>query len=564
MRVGVLAATRAEAETMLVRLDLPWLDCFPFGLESPSLHEDFNFAGVSALVAKVDPGPALAMLLGHLEATNHGDRPLVIVTEDAREAPWCQAFRYGVVELVPMRRLVEPVLRACLLEQDRRPGLLRGNGAFNELGQLFASLTHFGRTGTLEVRLPAGPGRLRLLWGRLERTAGVPLDDAGAPMLPANAPWSFLEERPPGPPVVQGFEPLVNEPPLLEAELAGPTLPTAADVRPNEVSLLVVDDDPTVLRMLRDSFSRRGFQVQAAGGGEEALQALAARSFDVTILDLDMPRVDGWQVLGAMREDVRTWDTQVLLFSAHDHYRDVLAHCGPSSHAAVPKTTRLLELERHVRELMLPRLSVERRLAEREVSQTLTFDALDRVGIGWFLHALERHHVTGTVTGSLAQARFALWFSDGRLVQAQGVFPEGRCAGLDALRLVLASRPRALRLEDATVPQGEGFERHPTGSILSVVTQRLAIEQHHLQQLAVSRAVAVRVNEALYRLYAGIGSALHRSVARALCEQHVAPQQLSAQLGLPQEAVTHVLRELVRRGVIHLEPGPQPPVLTAA
>lgn len=563
MRVGVLAATRAEAETMLVRLDLPWLDCFPFGLESPSLHEDLNFAGVSALVAKVDPGPGLAMLLGHLEATNHGDRPLVVVTEDARESPWCQVFRHGVVELVPMRRLVEPVLRACLLEQDRRPGFLRGNGAFNELGQLFASVAHFGRTGTLEVRLPTGPGRLRLLWGRVHRSDGVPLDDAGAPLLPANAAWCFTEERPPPTAAAQSFEPLPSEPPLIEAELAVAAPLTASDVQPAEVSLLVVDDDPTVLRMLRDSFSRRGFQVQAAGGGEEALQALAAKSFDVTILDLDMPRVDGWQVLGAMREDVRTWDTQVLLFSAHDHYRDVLAHCGPASHAAVPKTTRLLELERHVRELMVPRLTVERRLSARDASQTLHFDGLDRVGIGWFLLALERHHVTGTVTGSSAQARFALWFSDGRLVQAQGVFPGGRCSGLDALRLVLASRPRVLRVEDATVPQGEGFERHPTGSILSVVVQRLAIEQHHLQQLAVSRAVAVRVNEALYRLYSGIGSALQRSVAHAVCEQHVAPKDLSARLGLPQETITHVLRELVRRGVIHVEVAAQPPVLVA-
>jgi hypothetical protein len=255
-------------------------------------------------------------------------------------------------------------------------------------------------------------------------------------------------------------------------------------------------------------------------------------------------------VLGAMREDARTWDTQVLLYSAHDEYREVLARAGPTVHDAVPKTTRLTEVERHVRELMVPRLDALRRLGQRRLEETVTLDRLGNIGVTWLLLALESTRSTCLVRGAVAQARFALWFSDGRLVQAQGVFDAGRCAGLDALRLVLASRPASVTIEPATVPTGEGFERHPTGSIVSVVVQRLAVEQHHLGRVAVSDVFAVTVNEPLYQLYASVGSPAHRRVAHALCEDHVPPGELSGRLGLPQETVTGVLRELVRRGVI--------------
>ena len=60
------------------------------------------------------------------------------------------------------------------------------------------------------------------------------------------------------------------------------------------------------------------------------------------------------------------------------------------------------------------------------------------------------------------------------------------------------------------------------------------------------------VNEPLYHLYADVGSVLQRQIAQALCEQHVAPSDLSAHLGVAQDTITLVLRELVRRGVIQL------------
>lgn len=428
---------------------------------------------------------------------------------------------------------------------------MHGNGAFHELPQLLGHLGSFGRTGVLELRLPSSLARISFRWGRVIEASGITLDETGAPQLPEGTPWSFREEAPPDASAapLSGFEPLVSDDgPLLDAMLDV----TAADVVPSQTRVLVVDDDATVVRLLTTYFSKRGFLATGAPGGEEALALLAEQTFDVAILDLDMPRVDGWNVLGALQEDPRTWDTRVVLFSAHDHYRDVIARAGPRAHAAVRKTTKLHEVERCVRELMVPRVTFERRLAACGVDEPVALDGVDEVGAGWSLLALERARATGVLTGETAAARFSLWFVDGRLVQAQAHSVSARCSGLDALRLMLTGHPRSLVLDSGTVPQGEEFFGATTSAIVTTAVRRLAIEQHHLGDLSVGQAVGFSVNQALFRLYAEVGPLPSRQIAAALCEQALAPSRVCEQLGVPPQTVSFVMRDLVRRGVIAL------------
>lgn len=556
VRVGVLAPTKLEAERMLLRVDFPWLDAMPFGLDNPDVHEDLQFAGVSGLVLCGDGHDALPGLLGHLEALGFGDRPSVLVSSNAGEAPWCHAFRLGIVDVIPLRRLGEDSLRAAFLELENRPAMMRGGGAFGELRQLLAHIASFGRTGTLELRLSFSLARVTYSWGRVTGAMGVTLDDAGLPQIPEGTVWVFREEAPPELSTTtpqNGFEPLVSdEGPLLDGVLEARVDVTAADVVPAQTHLLVVDDDVELVRLLTTYFTKRGFRTTGANGGQEALVALAAQTFDVAILDLDMPRVDGWSVLGALQEDPRTWDTRVLLFSAHDHYRDVIARAGPRAHAAVPKTTKLQEVERCVRELMLPRVAFERKLVGRGVDDAVWLPGADDVGAGWALLAVERARATGVVSGETAAARFSMWFVDGRLVQAQAVAAAGRCSGLDALRLMLTGRPRVLCLDSGTVPQGEVFSGASTTAIVATAVRGLAIEQHHLGALSVEQSVGFCVNEALYRLYAAVGPHPSRQIAFALCEQSLPPSSVSQQLGVPEQTVNLVMRDLVRRGVIAL------------
>ena len=66
--------------------------------------------------------------------------------------------------------------------------------------------------------------------------------------------------------------------------------------------VLVVDDEPTVRDVVRRYLERDGYQVEVAADGPSALGALAARAFDLVVLDLMLPGVDGLQVCRTVRE----------------------------------------------------------------------------------------------------------------------------------------------------------------------------------------------------------------------------------------------------------------------
>jgi DNA-binding NtrC family response regulator len=70
---------------------------------------------------------------------------------------------------------------------------------------------------------------------------------------------------------------------------------------PRQVDLLIVDDDPDFRESLARRFVRRGFKVQEATHGEQALQLASLRQFDVILLDMMMPGLSGIQVLEQLK-----------------------------------------------------------------------------------------------------------------------------------------------------------------------------------------------------------------------------------------------------------------------
>jgi CheY-like chemotaxis protein len=67
------------------------------------------------------------------------------------------------------------------------------------------------------------------------------------------------------------------------------------DASPRRV--LIVDDDPSIRRMLALSLEKAGYRTAAACDGGEALEAMRAGQADLVLLDLMMPKVTGWEVL---------------------------------------------------------------------------------------------------------------------------------------------------------------------------------------------------------------------------------------------------------------------------
>ena len=67
--------------------------------------------------------------------------------------------------------------------------------------------------------------------------------------------------------------------------------------------ILVVDDEVTILMLLREAFERRGYEVVTAQSGEEALEILKEEEFKVMFLDLKLPGIYGLELCKIIRND---------------------------------------------------------------------------------------------------------------------------------------------------------------------------------------------------------------------------------------------------------------------
>jgi two-component system alkaline phosphatase synthesis response regulator PhoP len=83
-------------------------------------------------------------------------------------------------------------------------------------------------------------------------------------------------------------------------------------------SLLLVDDDERTCEAVQRLLGRMGYVVVCASNGGDALTVLRDLRFDLVILDFMMPEMDGLEVLRRLREDARTRDVKVILYSAAD------------------------------------------------------------------------------------------------------------------------------------------------------------------------------------------------------------------------------------------------------
>lgn len=91
-------------------------------------------------------------------------------------------------------------------------------------------------------------------------------------------------------------------------------------------SILVVDDDEGNRAMLSRRLQRLGFQTTTAENGRTALEKLKSARFDLMLLDVQMPELDGYQVLERLKADPAIRDIPVIVLSASDEIERV-AHC---------------------------------------------------------------------------------------------------------------------------------------------------------------------------------------------------------------------------------------------
>lgn len=92
----------------------------------------------------------------------------------------------------------------------------------------------------------------------------------------------------------------------------------------NAATVLVVDDDPVILQLLKLNFELEGYRVLTAGDGPSALAALATEPPDAVVLDVMMPGLSGLDVATRIRDDLTGYARPgVLMLSAKAQAADV-------------------------------------------------------------------------------------------------------------------------------------------------------------------------------------------------------------------------------------------------
>ena len=106
--------------------------------------------------------------------------------------------------------------------------------------------------------------------------------------------------------------------------------------------ILVADDDPDMRNIISFKLGREGFEVTVVSDGEEALAAIEQNDYQLLILDIMMPVLDGLQVLKQVRESNRS--LSVIILSAKGQEKDVVQGLNLGADDYISKPFRPAEL----------------------------------------------------------------------------------------------------------------------------------------------------------------------------------------------------------------------------
>ena len=143
--------------------------------------------------------------------------------------------------------------------------------------------------------------------------------------------------------------------------------------RKNKLRLLVVEDEKKLCDMIAKSLHQAGYEVDTCNDGEEALDMIYAEMYDLIVLDLNLPGMDGMDILRELRKENE--ETKVLILSARSQIADKVDGLDAGANDYMEKPFHLQELEARVRSL------TRRKFVQKKVCLecgSLRFDTKER------------------------------------------------------------------------------------------------------------------------------------------------------------------------------------------
>ena len=223
--------------------------------------------------------------------------------------------------IAAMRRLqaskIDPSKVAAPVDAFARFGVGEEGAATDGLGALDTDVTLDALDATFEafVSLPdapeAAPTAFVVELPSVEETVELELEPAAAvaPVVPA----PVAVAPPPPPPPAPAPEP-PPAPPAAAPPVAAAT-PASSANGSSRKTVMIVDDSPTIRKILGLTLERAGYKVVAEPDGESAIERLIQVVPDLILLDIAMPKLDGYEVCKRIKEDPRTKHVPVVMLS---------------------------------------------------------------------------------------------------------------------------------------------------------------------------------------------------------------------------------------------------------
>ena len=207
--------------------------------------------------------------------------------------------------------------------------------------------------------------------------------------LPISAEKAAIKE------VLAAKEALILPMESVEKELMPNRLSNSAN---QEISILVVDDEPINQRVLKNHLDSKGFQLTQAMNGKAAIQAIEkGTKFDLVLLDVMMPRMSGYEVCAQIRKKYLASELPIIMVTAKDQLQDIVQGLSLGANDYLPKPFHKEELFARINtQLDLHRIF---RVAGRFVPNE-------------FLHSLNKERITEVALGDHVEKEVTVLFSD--------------------------------------------------------------------------------------------------------------------------------------------------------
>jgi DNA-binding response OmpR family regulator len=326
------------------------------------------------------------------------------------------------------------------------------------------------------------------------------------------------------------------------------TMPEKKAVRPAgyKARVLLVEDDPTLRTMVMRQLAPSGYVVEYAVDGQAGLQLARQKPWDIVVADLDLPRLDGWGLLRALRSDVALREISVMVLSAHDTTVDTLKAARAGARAYLKKSGRSKELLDALGLLANPRARVWDALAARTEAKV----ELRSVGSFWLLRAIAELDCMGRLELEDELGRYELSVAQGHLVDVVAQLGSLRMNGRTALEALISSRGEGrFVFEKLELPKGSKW----LYEVIDASFETMRKEEARKVTDAAANPGRLYLNEELAGLFARVATVGELKVLDGVRTSPDSLDSLAKSTGLPVTEVEPALAELVRRGVLTTE-----------